>query len=118
MKKQILKSPGGLWYAQYDPTIVHPMNRLAVVCLGGSGEYGSYSAADMNAEVSRIVEKNGFAQDAINGEELPFVIIAPLATKGKDIADHSLIAAEIGNIVELLDVDYRIIGGLSYGGQT
>lgn len=118
MKKSIIKSPGGLWYQRNDPTIVHPLNRTVIVCIGGSSEWGSYTAADMNLEVSRIVEKNGFAQDAAHGEELPFIIISPLATKGKDIADHRLIASEIGNIVEAIDADYRIIGGLSYGGQT
>src|SRR5687767_7855200 len=118
MKKQILKSPGGLWYQRNDPTIVHPLNRTVIVCIQGSSDWGYYNATDMNAEVSRVVEKSGFAQDAANGEELPFIIISPLATKGEDIADHRLIADEIGNIVEVMDVDYRLIGGLSYGGQT
>lgn len=118
MKKQVIKSPGGLWYSHWVPEITHPLNRTLIVCLGGSGEHGSYSAADMTLEVSRVTEKNGFAQDAINGEELPFQIIAPLATKGKDIADHRLIAAEIGNIAKSIDVDYRFLGGLSFGGQT
>jgi hypothetical protein len=118
MKKTIIKSPGGLWYSHWIPTAQHPLNRTAIVCIGGSAEYGSYGAADMEMEVSRITEKNGFAQDAANGEELPFQIISPLATKGKDIADHRLIATEIGNVVEALDLDYRILGGLSYGGQT
>lgn len=118
MKKQVLKSPGGLWYSQWDPEVESPLNRLAVVCIGGSGEFGSYAAADMVAEVSRITEKNGFAQDAAAGEELPFIVISPLATKGRDIADHRLIASEIANVVVALDVDYRIIGGLSLGGQT
>lgn len=117
MKKSIIKSPGGLWYQQNDPVIESPLNRVAVVCIGGSGEFGSYAAADMEAEVSRVVEKNGFAQDAKNGEELPFIVISPLAT-GTTQADHTLIAREIGNIVEALDVDYRFLGGLSQGGQT
>lgn len=118
MKKTIIKSPGGLWYSRWDPTVSHALNRVAVVCIGGSGEWGSYAAADMEAEVSRITEKNGFAQDAKNGEELPFIVISPLATLGKDIADHSLIAREIATIVEAIDVDYRLLGGLSEGGQT
>jgi hypothetical protein len=118
MKKQILKSPGGLWYSHWIPEIAHALNRTVIVCLGGSGEHGSYSAVDMQAEVSRVTEKNGFAQDAANGEELPFQIISPLATKGKDIADHRLIASEISSIASSLDVDYRFLGGLSFGGQT
>lgn len=118
MKKSIIKSPGGLWYERWDPTIESSLNRVLIVCIQGSGEWGSYSAIDMNAEVSRIVEKSGFAQDAAAGEELPFIIIAPLATKGKDIADHSLIAREIGSIAKGVDADYRFIGGLSLGGQT
>lgn len=117
MKKSIIKSPGGLWYQRNDPVIDSPLNRVAVVCIGGSGEFGSYAAADMEAEVSRVVEKNGFAQDAKNGEELPFIVISPLATGTKQ-ADHTLIAREIGNVVEALDVDYRVLGGLSQGGQT
>lgn len=118
MKKNILKSAGGLWYSHWTPEVSHQLNRTLIVCLGGSSEYGSYSAADMTLEVSRITEKNGFAQDAANKEELPFQIIAPLATKGPSIADHKLIAAEIGNIAKSVDVDYRFLGGLSYGAQT
>lgn len=117
MKKEVLKSPGGLWYAKWTPTVSDPLNRVAIVCIGGSGEWGSYAAADMVAEVSRVTEKNGFAQDAAAGENLPFIIIAPLATGTKQ-ADHTLIAKEIGNIAKALDVDYRFIGGLSQGGQT
>lgn len=118
MKKEIIKSPGGLWYSQWTPEVQSPLNRVAIVCLGGSGEFGSYAATDMIAEVSRVTEKNGFAQDAANGEELPFIVISPLATKGSKIADHRLIAAEISNVVKALDVDYRFLGGLSYGGET
>lgn len=123
MKKEILKSPGGLWYAKWTPTVSDPLNKVAIICIGGSGEWGSYTAADMSAEVSRVTERNGFAQDAAAGENLPFIIIAPLATgkknsQGQMQADHTLIASEIGNIAKALNVDYRFVGGLSQGGQT
>lgn len=118
MKKSIIKSPGGLWYERWDPVVESPLNRVLICCIQGSSEFGSYSSTDMNAEVSRIVEKSGFAQDAAAGEELPFIHISPLATKGPSIADHSLIAREIGNIAKSVDVDYRFVGGLSLGGQT
>ena len=122
-KKSIIKSPGGLWYERWDPTVKSPLNRVVIVCIGGFGEWGSYTAADMNAEVSRVAERNGFAQDAAAGEELPFIVIAPLATGKKNAdgnmqADHTLITKEIGNIVKSIDADYRFIGGLSQGGQT
>lgn len=118
MKKSIIKSPGGLWYERWDPTVESSLNRILICCIHGSVEYGSYSASDMNAEVSRVAEKMGFAQDSTNGEELPFIHITPLATKGSSIADHSLIAKEIGNVAKSVDADYRFIGGLSLGGQT
>lgn len=118
MKTIVKKSIGGLWYAESEPEIISPLNRVVVVCIQGSGEFGSYSAPDMTAEVLNMVKRNGFYQDVANGEELPFHIISPLATKGKDIADHRLIASEIASIVMVMDVDYRFIGGLSFGGET
>jgi len=118
MKREIKKSPGGLWYAIDWPTIPHPLNGTVVACIQGSGEQGDYAAADMIAETTRIVNKNGFAQDAANGIELPFIVISPLAGIGKDIADHSLIAAELGNVVKLYKKDYAFLMGLSQGGQT
>jgi hypothetical protein len=123
MKKEIIKSPAGLWYCHHSPVISDPLNQVAIVCIGGSGEWGSYTATDMEAEVSRVVEKNGFAQDAANGEELPFHVISPLAIGKKNAsgtmqADHALIASEIANIVKEINVNYRFLGGLSQGGQT
>jgi len=118
MRREIKKSLGGLWYAIDWPTIPHPLNNVIIACIQGSGEQGDYNASDMIAEVTRIVNKNGFAQDAANGIELPFIVISPLAGIGKDIADHSLIAAELGNVVKLYKKDYAFLMGLSQGGQT
>lgn len=118
MKKEIIKSTGGLWYERWDPTVKDPLNRLAICCIQGSGEFVNLSPDKITPDiVSNMVERNGFAQDAANGEELPFIIISPLATGTKQ-ADHTLIAKEIGNVAKSLDVDYRLIGGLSQGGQT
>jgi hypothetical protein len=118
MLRDIKKSPGGLWYAQYSPRVENPAFKAVVVCIGGSGEYGSYTASNMYAEVIRIVERNGYPKLIASGTELPFTVIAPLATLGKDIADHRLIAAEIGNVVKSIPHDYAIMIGLSQGGQT
>lgn len=122
MKEEIIKSPGGLWYSHWIPTVEDALNRALVVCIGGSGEWSMYTNPDMKAEVIAVTRKNGFAQDAAAGEELPFHVISPLAigklNAQKQIqADHSLIASEIGTIAKALDVDYRFIGGLSQGGQ-
>lgn len=114
----VKKSSGGLWYAEYPPAVVDPFwNRVLFVCIGGSGETGSYTAPDMTAEVLRVVEKNGFPQDHAK-DKLPFWVIAPLATKGPSIADHTLIAKEIGSIAQEIDVDVRFISGLSQGGES
>jgi len=118
MKKQVLQSTGGLWYSLWEPTIKHELNNTLFACVQGSGEYGSYTAADMYAEVSRVTEKNGFAQDAANGIELPFWVISPMASKGADQADHRLISKELGSVVKLHKKEYAFLSGLSLGGQT
>lgn len=123
MKEEIIKSPSGLWYSHWMPTVQDSLNRVLIVCTGGSGEWSLYNSSDMQSEVIRVTRKNGFAQDAAAGEELPFHVISPLAigkknSQGQVQADHTLIAAEIGNIAKAVDVDYRFFGGLSQGGQT
>lgn len=119
--RQYLKSSGGLWYA-YDPPGIenHPLNTTLVACIGGSGEYGSYSAPIIQDEIDRVVNKNGFAQDVANGIKLPFAVISPLATKSAtdNMASHSLIMREISNVAKLHKQDYAFLGGLSLGGQT
>lgn len=119
--RQYFQSPGGLWYA-YDPPGIadHPLNTTLVACLGGSGEYGSYTASDMPAEINRVINKNGFAQDIAQGIKLPFAVISPLATKAanENMASHALIMREISNVAKIHKQDYAFLGGLSLGGQT
>lgn len=120
-KREYWKSPGGLWYA-YDPPAIenHPLNNTLVVCIGGSGEFGSYSATIIQEEIDRVVNKNGFAQDVANGIKLPFAVISPLATKSTtdNMASHALIMREISNVAKLHKKDYAFLGGLSLGSQT
>lgn len=117
MRKHV-KSSGGLWFAIDTPEVKHELNTTLIACVGGSGETGSYSAADMPAEIDRVVNRNGFAQDYAAGQPLPFVVISPLATKGIDIADHRLIGAELSNVVKLYKQDYAFLAGLSQGAQS
>jgi pimeloyl-ACP methyl ester carboxylesterase len=117
MRKHV-KSSGGLWFAIDTPEVKHELNTTLIACIGGSGEVGSYSAADMPAEIDRVVNRNGFAQDYASGQPLPFVVISPLATKGIDIADHRLIGAELSNVVKLYKQDYAFLAGLSQGAQS
>jgi hypothetical protein len=118
--RQYLKSSGGLFYALDPPGIVDPLNSTLVACIAGSGEYGNYAAADMAAEIDRVVNRNGFAQDIAAGIKLPFWVLSPLATKAKDenMADHGLIIREISNVAKLHKKDYAFIGGLSLGAQS
>lgn len=118
--RQYLKSAGGLWYAYDPPGIESPLNTTLVACIGGAGEYGSYSAANMPAEIDRVVNRNGFAQDVANGIKLPFAVISPMATKSatENMASHGLIMRELGNVAKLHKKDYAFVGGLSLGGQT
>jgi len=117
MKRSIRKSAGGLYYVLDEPTIIHPLNSTLVACIGGSGEYVTNFD---DASIIRVANKNGFAQDAANGIELPFVVISPIAGKSKDdnAADHGLIMREISNVAKLHKKDYAFLGGLSLGGQT
>jgi hypothetical protein len=118
--REYLKSAGGLYYALDPPGIVSPLNSTLVVCIGGSGEFGSYTAPDMQSEIDRVVNKNGFAQDVSQGIKLPFWVLSPLATKSTtdNMASHSLIMREISNLAKIHKQDYAFLGGLSLGGQT